>query len=96
MVNLVAAKALTYKTRRLQADDLFEARPRDARLLVAIGKAREAAAGETPAAKPVPAPAGDGRPALRAEYERVLGKKPFGGWDAATLREKIAAAQNEG
>lgn len=30
--------------------------------------------------------------ALRAEYERVLGKRPFYGWDAATLRDKMAAA----
>ena len=29
---------------------------------------------------------------LRAEYEKVLGKKPFSGWDAATLREKMKAA----
>lgn len=30
--------------------------------------------------------------ALRAEYEKKLGKKPFNGWDIATLREKIGAA----
>lgn len=30
--------------------------------------------------------------ALRGEYKRLLGKKPFNGWDAVTLREKIAAA----
>lgn len=29
---------------------------------------------------------------LRAEYERVLGKKPFMGWDAETLKAKIAEA----
>lgn len=28
----------------------------------------------------------------RADYEAKLGKKPFMGWDAKTLREKIAAA----
>lgn len=28
----------------------------------------------------------------RAEYEAKFGKKPFNGWDAKTLREKIAAA----
>ncbi|WP_422366405.1 hypothetical protein [Pelagibius sp.] len=31
--------------------------------------------------------------ALRAEYEEAVGKKPFNGWDADTLREKIAAAK---
>lgn len=29
---------------------------------------------------------------LRAEYQRVMGKKPFGGWDADKLREKLAEA----
>lgn len=28
--------------------------------------------------------------ALRAEYQEKVGKRPFNGWDAATLREKIA------
>jgi len=49
---------------------------------------------------------GDGRPggstapeqtddlrALRDEYRVVVGKKPFPGWDAKTLNEKIAAAR---
>lgn len=29
---------------------------------------------------------------LRAEYKRVLGKRPFSGWRAEQLKEKIAAA----
>lgn len=29
---------------------------------------------------------------LRAEYQDVVGKRPFHGWDADTLREKIAEA----
>jgi len=29
---------------------------------------------------------------LRADYEAKIGRKPFMGWDAKTLREKIAAA----
>lgn len=29
--------------------------------------------------------------ALRAQYSEAFGKKPFAGWDAATLREKIAS-----
>lgn len=33
-------------------------------------------------------------PALREDYERAHGKRPFMGWDAATLREKIAAAKS--
>lgn len=31
-------------------------------------------------------------PSLRAEYQRVIGKRPFAGWDAETLKQKIAAA----
>ena len=27
---------------------------------------------------------------LRAEYQRVVGKRPYMGWDADTLREKMA------
>jgi hypothetical protein len=30
--------------------------------------------------------------ALRAEYFKNIGRRPFNGWDAATLREKIAGA----
>lgn len=33
---------------------------------------------------------------LRAEYERVVGKRPFNGWDAEALSEKIAAKRAEG
>ena len=35
----------------------------------------------------------DDLPALRAKYEKVVGKKPFMGWKAPELREKIAEAQ---
>lgn len=28
--------------------------------------------------------------ALRAEYEAAVGKKPYGGWDADKIREKMA------
>lgn len=31
--------------------------------------------------------------ALRAEYLEKIGKRAFNGWDADTLREKIAAAE---
>ncbi len=31
-------------------------------------------------------------PAIRAEYQRVIGKRPFAGWDAETLKQKIADA----
>jgi hypothetical protein len=35
---------------------------------------------------------GDEIAALRAEYIEKFGRRPFYGWDADTLREKIAAA----
>ena len=31
--------------------------------------------------------------ALRVEYEGVIGKRPFHGWDADTLKAKIAEAK---
>lgn len=31
--------------------------------------------------------------ALRAQYAAAAGKKPYHGWDVATLRERIAAAE---
>lgn len=66
-VDLIASKAMTYATRRLIADDMFQASRRDARLLVAIGKARFVDPAEQPPAKPkaaAPMPkAKSGRPA---------------------------------
>lgn len=32
---------------------------------------------------------------LRTAYQTALGKKPFNGWDADTLRQKIEAASTE-
>jgi hypothetical protein len=34
----------------------------------------------------------DALTALRAQYQDVVGKRPFHGWDADTLRQKIAEA----
>lgn len=33
---------------------------------------------------------------LRSKYQRTTGKKPFHGWDAETLRNKLAAFNGEG
>jgi len=68
--------------------------PRFARVLGKLGYERRDMVAAAPA--PAPAPAAGGLSALRDEYEKVVGKRPFNGWDAATLREKIAAAQSEG
>lgn len=85
---MIANSRMTYGTRRLKAGDDFEATRGYARVLTAIGKAHPA--GEV--AKPAKLPAHDAISLLRAEYERVHGKRPFMGWDEDKLREKIAEA----
>lgn len=108
-MKLMAIKSMQYRTRRLKAGDEFDAPTAHGRLFVAIKKAtevREPGAISAPTAavaKKMQAIAGgddaksadqsDEIKALRAEYLSVVGKKPFGGWDAATLREKIDAAK---
>ncbi|MBO9589073.1 hypothetical protein [Devosia sp.] len=44
MKELIAAKSMTYATRRLSAGDLFTASNRDARILTALKRARHAEA----------------------------------------------------
>lgn len=39
------------------------------------------------------APPSDDLAILREDYEELMGKKPFMGWDAEKLREKIAEAE---
>ena len=84
MTDLVATKAMTYATRRLLPGDPFAARTTaDARALVAIGKAR--------------APTDDADQKgeveqLRGRYVLVFGKRPYMGWDAETLKAKLAEA----
>jgi hypothetical protein len=87
-MDLIAKKPFTYGTRRLVADDLFTARTRaDARALIALGRAA-----------PAPSDGDDGddeMTTLRAEYLTVMGKRPFNGWDADTLKQKIAEKRAE-
>lgn len=73
-------KSLSYMTRAMQAKD-----PRYADIL---GKLGYGTAEVKPAVK---RPVGIAK--LRSDYERVVGKKPFNGWNAEQLREKIAAAK---
>ena len=83
-VPMIATKDLTYATRRLRADDAFEASRSHARVLAALGRAREAL--------PVAPEPVDERVELREAYETKFGKRPYMGWDAETLREKIAVS----
>lgn len=109
MRDLIALRPLTYASRRLQVGDYFTARTRsDARVLVALGKAKRGPSERVPGKVPPPPPtviqkvapaaleqdasAGD-RDALRAEYRRIVGKKPFHGWNEDELRKRINEAQ---
>lgn len=104
-MRLLAIKPLKYGTRRLMAGETFDcASPREARLLLAIKRARQddapieqARPVETPAPIPTPAPpadpAADELKAAREAYEAAIGRKPFHGWSAEVLRTKIAEAQ---
>jgi len=74
----------TYMTRALQS--------RDRRFATVLGKLGYAAQEVAPEAVDEPL-AVDDLAALRAEYLEVVGKRPFHGWDADALREKIAAAK---
>lgn len=88
---MTATGPLRYGTRMLQAGDAVTLSGPQARLYEALGKVEPPQRAKK---RPAPAPraAGDDLSALRAEYKAKLGKNPFNGWAADTLREKIAAA----
>lgn len=71
-----------YMDRALRSRD-----PRFARILGRLGYRRRDMVAETPAAQT------DDLSALRDEYLEVVGKRPYHGWDAATLRARIDEAQ---
>lgn len=75
---------MSYLTRAMKARD-----PRFRRIFAKMGYDTKPMAAEEPVAE---APV-DELADLRAEYGEVVGKRPFMGWDAETLREKIAAAK---
>jgi len=83
----------TYKTGRKRM-----LRERDAKLLQRLGRGtymtRDMRAQPQPVVVEPATPAPDeALTALRAEYQEVVGKRPFHGWDADTLREKITEAR---
>lgn len=87
-MDLIATRSMTYATRRLLPGDSFIAPDRVGRVLIASKKAALAASGIIR-----PVATGDRLPELRSEYQQTTGKKPFHGWNATTLQEKIAAAK---
>ncbi len=100
-MKLIAIKSFTYKTRRLLAGDEFETRSRvEGKVWIGAKKAREMREpGKVlppPAsmvARIVPAkPVDDEIVATRAEYQATVGKRPYMGWGADTVRAKMAEA----
>jgi hypothetical protein len=105
-MQLKALKQMKYGTRRLEAGDVFDAKDRDARVLLATKKvAKVRAAAELAPPPPAlaqaiqqsfpgtaPAPDPD-LAAARAEYRAALGRAPWHRWTAAELRERIAEAR---
>lgn len=79
-----------YGTRMLTAGEPMLVPGPLAREMIALGRATLEM--KPKKAKPEPVAPVDERIALRAEYEAKFHKKPFGGWSAELLREKIAAA----
>lgn len=69
-----------YLDRAMRARD-----PRFAKIAKVLGQVADDA----------PDPEPDDLTELRAEYERAVGKRPFHGWDAETLRAKIAEAEKD-
>lgn len=90
---MIATKDMTYATRRLKAgDEIADVSGPNARLLSALGRARLVEPGETKKAVAAEVQH-DALVDLRDEYQRVTGgRRPFNGWDADQLRERIAAA----
>lgn len=76
-------KKSTYMDRALQSHD-----PRFARILGKLGYQRTDMVAQS--AKDA---ASDELTELRAQYQDAVGKKAFHGWDADTLRAKIAEAE---
>lgn len=73
----------TYMDRAMRSAD-----PRYARVLEKLGHTRPVAP------KADPAEPANETAALRAEYEAIVGRRPFMGWGADKLREKIAEAKS--
>lgn len=75
---------MSYMDRALKARD-----PRFRRVLEKLGYQRSDMAPESVEPEP------DEMSVLRAEYEAVVGRRPFMGWDAETLTARIAAAKEQ-
>jgi hypothetical protein len=87
---VIATRTGRYGTRMLTAGEPLTLSGPAARAMIALGRAEEKPRRARRVVQELPV-ASD-LTALRAEYREKLGRNPFNGWDAATLREKIAGA----
>lgn len=105
MWELIALKPMVYQTRRLLPNDRFEMSPYLARQYVAVKMARRirefGKIAPPPPQMTIPAssrmleepkPVSEELITARLEYQTKIGRKPFHGWDVATLTAKIAEA----
>jgi hypothetical protein len=89
-IGVIALKRTKYGGRRYKAGEEFNVKTKQhAKILKALGYAEPYDyAPQTYSRRDMRA---EDITAVRAEYETVVGKRPFYGWDAATLRQKMAA-----
>lgn len=83
-------KASSYMTRALKARD-----PRFARVLGKLGYETTDLSAQEVDSDAVDEDGAADLTKLRVEYDEVFGKKPYHGWDAATLASKIAQKRSE-
>ncbi|MFC6197828.1 hypothetical protein [Ponticaulis profundi] len=85
-------KKSTYMDRALKARD-----PRFARVLQKLGYQRRDMVAEEPAgvSEPVAQP-DDDLTELRSQYQKIVGKRAYHGWDADELKKMIAEASENG
>ena len=86
-------KSQSYMTRALKARD-----PRFALILDRLGYSTADLKAEKPQVetKPKPQAKASDLTDLRTQYAGIVGKRPFNGWDAATLTQKIAEHRAKG
>ena len=90
----ITTRDMTYDTRRLKAGDEFRLTARDGDLLVRLGRAKVVPESLAQSAQPTPQqPQPDPMTTARAEYEAIVGKRAFHGWDETELRRRIAEHQ---
>jgi len=101
MRELTALRPLVYATRRLKPGEDFTTKTdRDARILIAVGRAKARRVPGKIAPPPAdvvqkvvqsnpPDNAAEDLSKLRSEYQELIGKRPFMGWDAAELQRRI-------